>query len=286
MSSCNKVENDNLGRWPCDNLGDDIYVFIGKNKYGIAKREDMLLSAEYDYIIYHSMQSSGKNSSYWFQLCQNNKSGLCEIAVDATTGKSVINMITDCEFYAMYMLDDHWRFNIFVFMNKEGLRYYNTVTGKFSSNYRFIYGDAFSDYLRVYDGKMHFLINRLTDEVIYKKDTGDNYWGICNIGSDNFFDLSSKQLLIKDGNNWSIQTGYTAVSPVIIYPFPHQKHKNIANVVRKATGIGAVDSQGKTLIEPEYDEISYELKITATKDGKKSKVHIPLGNHSKYDKKS
>jgi len=74
---------------------------------------------------------------------------------------------------------------------------------------------------------------------------------------------------------------YSVVVSILACPFSGFEDKHVANIITGANGIGVINCQDEVLIEPEYDEIIYDLKVTAARSGKKVEALVPI---SKYDK--
>jgi len=137
--------------------------------------------------------------------------------------------------------------------------------------------DAFNDYLHIKDGKKHYLIDWQTDKMTAIEGEDDCLKHLSPIGSGNFVNINTHQLLINSKDNWSVLPDYFVIAPIITFPYPRYIHKNIVNIIKGTNGLGAINHKGEILIKPEHGEIAYELNITATKDGNKVEAIIFLG---------
>ena len=270
----------------------DIYVIMENGKHGLIHATDfgtydiheekkVLLPVEYDDIF--CIHQRVNPDTQHFKICRDNKVGLFEVTHKnrEITSKFVI----DCEFDYMYA---HENVYIYVFVNSNGCRYFNSSTCKVSEYIHCICSSGpyseFCDYLWVHDGDKYCLIDLHTDKIVFES---THIMKPMSIGASSYIDFKTGQIATKCKDSWRISAQYTIIAPITIFPYPCYTLENIASIIKKTpcisenAGIGAIDHQGEILIEPEYDEVKYELKITATKGGNEVEVFVPIGKCDK-----
>ncbi len=229
-------------------------IKVTKNeKYGIINidSQEYLLPEEYDNIFIY-----GKNT---FVLYKSGKIGLCRVE------ENKAEIICDCE----YDVIDNYSHNLFL-TNETNICYYNPYFNKLQ---HFENVNIVAPYFYCVDKECKYIIDCATAEVIYKKHR--KYGESCFVHCGNtpkgpvFYDCCYSTYLYPTDNDYKCFE-YPLNHPLII------NNKNIMNIVDGDKGIGIIDSFGNEIIGNNYDEISFELKITAKKKNERIEKVIEL----------
>ena len=269
-----------------------IYIIKENEKHGIVSvsRENVILPIEYDDIFLVYRCRINDTNACWYTVQKDGKAGLYAISFftlyDDDNQKYYIydvslKTVIDCECDYIYPYG-----RCFILSDGNGFRYLiadcddDGAIYRVSNYYkRILQADSEEKYIHAYDDVKHRIIkiDPWEDDVtVFETSVESNCYGYEYIGSDNFVNYYNGHLLIKDKK--PIKFRARNITPISFVG--DERKTNIANIIKVSyeTGlVGAVDNKGDVLFEPEYDEISYELKLTAIKDGEKIEKVIPIG---------
>ena len=276
-----------------------IYIIKENGKHGIVSgtSENVVLPIEYDDVSLASASCCDDTYVFWYIVQKGGKTGLFAALFDAFEEDSdekydcsdaTLKIVVDCECDCIIPNG-----RCFILCDDKGYRYLvhdcdgNDAIYNISEYYKHIFqADKEEDYLHTYDDEKHHIVKIGTwtkVETIYETDADSDCFNYRFIGSDNFVNYAKRQLLIKDKE--PIQFRAWNITPITLVNSRYKESKNnIANIFKvcEETGlVGAVDCNGEVLFEPEYDEIIYELKLTASKNGEKIEKVIPIGREQK-----
>jgi len=239
---------------------------------------ELILPVEYD-DVFCVMQIYSKNIvKHYYVVHLNGKVGMLMVTLD-NRGRTInAELVVNIECDSVTIFGAPVFINLLLLKDDNGQRYYNMDTEKMSDYYNSIYADVKekSNILRAYKDGRHYLIDPCNDNVLFDIYTGRDYWAVSNIGSDNFINIDNNWIFVKDENKLKALTEYNVVAPLSIYPFPLINHINIVNAIKGENGLGVLDNVGDVLIEPEYDEITYEVRLSAIKGSRTIEKNIPI----------
>jgi len=269
---------------------DDFYIVEENGKHGIVVNDMswILLPLEYEDISFlSSFDMEGGNYVVWYKLMNSGKFGLFRInyTLDNDLDKIIAlleEVFADCEYDSIEEIGDA------IVLSKNGLYRYIKVGSDCDS------GDTLSDCYKnilkvsnsaiddkyicvVSEGKYQIINLEYEPKVVFEADgepTRDRF--LKYLGSDNFvYNDSTKTTLFL--NKFSKQIMYDTIEPISISDGFWLR--NIANIMasERYGGVGAIDIYGNVLFENEYDSVTYELKLTASKNGEKTEAIIPIG---------
>lgn len=180
-------------------------------------------------------------------LNENGKIGLSRLGNNKT-----IN-ICKCEYDTIDIINHN-----FFLSNKDTILCYNSIIDK-SYNYNEVILDM--PYMYACDKEYQYIIYMETGKIIYKKKLNkynkSSYICIGNTSKGHiFYDTKDGTYLYPDKNGYSFYNLPVSYSIVV-------NNDNVANVVENENGVGVIDSFGNTIIENDYDKISFEINITA-----------------------
>ena len=281
-----------------DEYADHFYIVKENMKHGIVYNdmENIVLPIEYDDVCFVYSSRMNYTCDYWYKLSLGGKFGLCKITFDVWDGNysfylregnvgrgvsledsKAFQMVVECECDSIVKNSDD---SCFILSDKNGFRYITHDYGDYviSRYYKEIWIDINNaEFLYAYDDEKRYLIklNGDSSDVVYESSAEEKNMHYF-IGDDNIIDFKNNQLLIK--YKTPVTFRYRNITPISLVDIYGRK-RNIANIIKvcEKTGcVGAVDKDGEVLFEPVYDNIAYELKLTARKNGKKTKKVIPI----------
>lgn len=234
-------------------------IKIVKNKkYGIMNESDntYILPEEYDNIFLYGINA--------FALHKNGKIGLCRIEDE----KLVI--LCECK----YDVIDNYNHDLFLSNDNETL-YFNSNTKEIR-----IFKEIVTDtmYLYGYDEDYQYIIHQESGKVVYKKELhkyNKSYYVYCGESEKGavFYDTSFSTII------YPTDEGYMPYEYPLNHPVIVNKH-NVMNIIDGENGIGIIDSEGNSIIENNYDEITVELKITAKNKNERVEKIIKIPNNT------
>jgi hypothetical protein len=262
--------------------GYGFHIVEENGKHGIVHRtmDNVILPLEYGDIFYIDFWVVDyKDCVLWFKICKGNKAGLFLISFDYWEDGHVSSdiepkIVAECEYDYIYELGNR---GYYVLGNNNGFRYvdlrWNWKKGLSRYYERIVEDDCSRDILHAYDVEKHYIIDLPNNMVAFESDSDSSYGMVKHLGNRNFADYNKHQLLIE---------GKPPIDFDYIHPIPSDR-RNIANIIEVSTGTGVLDSKGEVLIAPEYEKITYELKITAVKDGEDDVKIVPMGSFSIHE---
>lgn len=228
-------------------------VVLNDNKYGIVNTydESYIVLAKYDNVFIYGINT--------FVLCLNGKIGAVRIEPTENEISFNITQICDCE----YDIIENFGHDL-LFSNDRGTRYYNSFTKEIKD---FVDVIIESPFLYCCDKTHQYIIYGDLGKIIYKKpytQYSKSCFAFCGNTDKGpvFYDARYNTYIYPTDN------GYMCYKNLFNHPIVLNRD-NIVNIVEDEKGIGIIDSYGNDVLKNTYDNITVEIKITASKKNDK-----------------